>query len=135
MKIIDELTTKATTKFISKILTIITGLAVFDAIYFHFIYRGFRKMIHEIQGFPMVVRLESALICYLVLTGLLYYFIILPGRPATDAALLGVGTYAVYETTSYAVLKKWEPQIVIIDSLWGGALFYLVTSVVYFVNM
>jgi uncharacterized membrane protein len=135
MKIIDELTTKATTKFISKILTIITGLAVFDAIYFHFIYRKFRKMIHEIQGFPMVVRLESALICYLVLTGLLYYFIILPGRPATDAALLGVGTYAVYETTSYAVLKKWEPQIVIIDSLWGGALFYLVTSVVYFVNM
>jgi uncharacterized membrane protein len=114
---------------------IIIGLAVFDAIYFQFSYSGFSKMIYEIQGSPLVVRWESALICYLALTGLLYYFIILPGRPATDAALLGVGTYAVYETTSYAVLKKWEPQIAVIDSLWGGALFYLVTSLVYWMKI
>lgn len=122
------------TKFAKDVLTIIIGLAVFDAIYFQFTYSGFSKMIQEIQGSNMTIRWESALICYLALTGLLYYFIILPGRPATDAALLGVGTYAVYETTSYAVLKKWEPQIAVIDSLWGGALFYLVTSVVYFRN-
>ena len=78
------------------------------------------------------MRLESAIACYLALTGLLYYFIVREGRSATDAALLGVGTYAVYETTSYATLKNWDPKVAAIDTLWGGALFYLVTNVVYF---
>ena len=122
-------------KIIATILTILFGLVIIDAIYLLFIYRGFSNMIRNIQGTNMSVRLESAVICYLALTGLLYYFIILPGRPATDAALLGLGTYAVYETTSYAVLKKWELQIALIDSLWGGALFYLVTSFVYWMNI
>jgi uncharacterized membrane protein len=128
-------TNLVTGEMAKKILAIIVGLAVFDAIYIQFIYSGFSKMIQDIQGAPLVVRLESALLCYLALTGLLYYFIILPGRPATDAALLGVGTYAIYETTSYAVLKKWQLEIAIIDSLWGGALFYLVTSVIYWMKI
>ena len=79
----------------------------------------------------MTFRLGSAAVCYIALTDILYYFIILPKRPATDAALLGFGTYAVYETTSYALMKNWDLSIAVIDSLWGGALFYLVTSLVY----
>ena len=87
-------------------------------------------MIQTIQGAPIQMRPEGAIICYLALTGLLYYFIVREGRPATDAALLGLGTYAVYETTSYAVIKQWDAQIAIIDTLWGGALFYFVTTAI-----
>jgi uncharacterized membrane protein len=112
---------------------ILFALFVLDAVYIQFIYGGFSKMISRVQGSPIRLRWESAVICYLVLASMLYYFIILPGRPATDAALLGFGTYAVYETTSYALLKDWELHIAVIDSLWGGALFYLTTRVVYLV--
>jgi len=118
-----------------KIAAILVGLLVFDAIYFQFMYGSFSKMIQKIQGSSMTFRPESAIVCYLALTGLLYYFIILPNRPATDAALLGLGTYAVYESTNYALIKNWEPQIAIIDTIWGGALFYLVTSVVYWLRV
>ena len=118
-----------------KQLTIIfIALLVFDAIYFQFIYGSFSKMIQKIQGSPISMRLESAFVCYLALTGLLYYFIILPKRPATDAGLLGLGVYTVYESTNYAVIKNWQPHIAVIDSLWGGALFYLVTKVVYLLD-
>jgi uncharacterized membrane protein len=112
---------------------ILFALFVLDAVYIQFIYGGFSKMISRVQGSPIRLRWESAVICYLVLASMLYYFIILPGRPATDAALLGFGTYAVYETTSYALLKDWELHIAVIDSLWGGALFYLATMVVHLV--
>lgn len=114
-----------------KLLVILVALLVFDGIYLQSIYGMFSKMIQRIQGSSITLRLESAVVCYLVLTGLLYYFIIREDRPATDAALLGLGTYAVYETTSYAVIKDWELGIAVMDTLWGGALFYLVTLAVY----
>jgi len=114
-----------------KLFAILLGLILFDLIYFQFIYGSFSKMIERIQGSSIVLRPVSAIICYLALTGLLYYFIIREGKSAKDAALLGLGTYAVYETTSYAVLKNWDLQVAVTDTLWGGALFYLVTSVVY----
>ena len=117
------------------LIAILVLLLAFDAIYLQFIYGGFSKMIHDIQGSAMKLRWEGAVVCYLVLTGLLYYFIVREGRPAFDAALLGFGTYAVYESTSYALLKDWNMQIAVIDSLWGGALFYLVTSVVYWLKL
>lgn len=114
---------------------ILLGLLLFDAVYLSFIYAGFSKMIQNVQGSPMKLRIESAVVCYLALTGLLYYFIVREGRPATDAALLGLGTYAVYETTSYALIKNWELNLAIIDTLWGGALFYLVTTAVYWLRV
>jgi len=118
-----------------KLLVILLSLVILDLIYFQFTYSKFSKMIQNIQGSDMSVRLGSAVVCYLVLTGLLYYFIILPRRPAVDAAILGFGTYAVYETTSYALMRDWDLQIAIIDSLWGGILFYFVTSVVYWLKI
>jgi len=110
---------------------IVFALLVLDVIYFQFSYSVFSKMIARVQGSAVQLRWESAILCYLVLASMLYYFIILPGRPATDAALLGFGTYAVYETTSYALLKNWELHLAIMDSLWGGVLFYLATTIVY----
>ena len=92
-------------------------------------------MIQKVQGAPITMRVESVVVCYLALTGLLYYFIVREGKSANDAALLGLGTYAVYETTSYALMKNWDLQIAVIDTLWGGALFYLVTSAVYMLKI
>lgn len=118
-----------------QLAAILFALVAFDVIYFQFTFAGFSKMVTRIQGSPIQMRLESAVVCYLALAGLLYYFIIIPGKPATDAALLGLGTYAVYDATNYAVLKEYDLQFAVMDSLWGGALFYLVTSLVYWMKI
>ena len=39
---------------------------------------------------------------------------------------------AVYETTNYATLNKWAPDIVIMDIIWGGVLLSLTTFLVTF---
>lgn len=118
-----------------KLAAILVGLIVLDMVYFQFSYSGFSKMVQNVQGSPMTLRPESAVACYLALGGLLYYFIVREGKSPKDAALLGLGTYAVYETTSYAVMKNWDLQVAVIDTLWGGALFYLVTSAVYWLKV
>lgn len=92
-------------------------------------------MIVNVQGAPIKIRLFGAILCYFVLAGLLSYFIVEPRKTTIDAGLLGVGVYAVYETTSYAVLKDWNATIATIDTLWGGVLFYLVTSVIYWLRL
>ena len=57
------------------------------------------------------------------------YFIIKPRRSVSDAFLLGIVIYAVYETTSKALLKNWSYKIVFMDTLWGGILFTLTTFI------
>lgn len=118
-----------------KLAAILVGLLVFDAVYLQFIYASFSKMVQKVQGSAMTIRPESAVACYLALTGLLYYFIVREGKSPNDAALLGLGTYAVYEATSYALMKNWDLQIAVMDTLWGGALFYLVASAVYWLKV
>ena len=48
-----------------------------------------------------------------------------------DAFILGIVIYGVYETTTYAILEKWSPLAVILDTFWGGLLFTLTTYISY----
>ena len=38
-------------------------------------------------------------------------------------ALLGATVYGVYELTNHATLDKWPIWMVVVDTLWGAALF------------
>ena len=115
------------------VLAIILGsFLLLDAAYISAISTLFGTMIERIQGSPMSVNLWGAAVCYLTITFGLYYFIIREKRSPFDAGLLGLVIYAVYETTSLATLKKWDKNIVLIDSAWGFVLFYLTTMVVYY---
>ena len=58
------------------------------------------------------------------------YFIIKPKKSVSDAFLLGIVIYGVYETTNYALLKNWSILTVIIDTLWGGILFAITTYII-----
>ena len=42
---------------------------------------------------------------------------------------LGAATYAVYDFTSLAILKKYEVGVAIADTVWGGVLFATVFSI------
>jgi uncharacterized membrane protein len=107
-------------------------LIVIDSIYLNLIKDFFSKQIQAVQGSPIKINFLGAAICYIFLIIGLNYFIIKPKRPVSDAFLLGLVIYGVYETTNYALLSKWSISTVIIDTLWGGILFALTT---YLVNL
>lgn len=123
---------EANTLFV--LLAILVSLLALDAVYLSMIYTMFGKMIQGIQGSAMTLNVWGAVLCYAALTFGLWYFIVREKRSPLDAGLLGLVIYAVYETTSLATLKKWEPMVALMDSVWGFVLFYLVATAVYFLQ-
>jgi len=79
-----------------------------------------QKTIRTVQGKPMKIRWQGALLCYIALTGILYATQKLNYR---DTFLLGMGIYAIYEGTNYAIFRDWPLWMVVLDTLWGGILF------------
>jgi len=102
-------------------------LLLFDFIYIGFQLTQFKKIYNTIQGAPLHINLIGAGLCYLLLTFILYYYIILPKKTVKDAFILGFCIYGVYDTTTYALLKDYPASMAIMDTLWGGTLFAAVT--------
>ena len=82
------------------------------------------SMIKKIQGVPLKIRYIPTIIVYLALS----YLVTLPNN-TTDAFLLGLSTFAVYDFTNYATLKNYSLQFALMDSLWGGILFAIVHNI------
>lgn len=78
------------------------------------------RMIQDIQGSSLQVRWLPALLVYPALATLL-----LQASSVKQAALIGLATYAVYDLTSYALLKNYQLSFAIADTLWGAILFSL----------
>jgi uncharacterized membrane protein len=106
-------------------------LLMLDAAFLTVIKDMFALQVAEVQRVVMEVKYLGAVLCYALLIFALYYFIIKDRRPVIDAILLGFVIYGVYETTTYALLKKWKLQTVVIDTLWGGILLGLTTMATY----
>lgn len=116
-------------------ITIIFIISVFFIFFdIGFLYlnsRTFEQQIKQVQTTPLEIRYESAIACYILLIGVLYYFIIREHKTPSEAFLLGIAIYGVYETTTYSTLKKWKLETVMKDTIWGGILFYLTTFMTY----
>ena len=109
-------------------------LIVFLSLDFAFLYSMrsvFNKQIIAVQGSPIVFNVYGAILSYIALIFGIYYFIIREKKSILDAFLLGIVIYAVYETTTLALLKNWTYKTAIIDTIWGGTLFALTTFIVY----
>lgn len=106
-----------------------------DSIYLSTFSGFYNNIIKSIQGTTIQFKLDGAVLCYLLLIYGLYYFIISQKRSIKDAFLLGIIIYGVYETTNYAIIDKWDPKAVVLDTLWGGILFATTTAIVYKITM
>ena len=115
----------------SQITIIAITMLFLDAIYLATVGTSFSKMIQQIQGSEIKLQYVSVAACYLILVFGLYYFVVKEHRDAFDAFLLGFVIYGVYDTTNYATIKGWKWYLALIDTIWGGTLFYLTTKVVY----
>ena len=103
---------------------------ILDFVYLNVIKGYFDNQIKSVQGSPIKINYLGAAMCYILLIVGINYFIIKPRKSVSDAFLLGIIIYGVYETTNYALLKNWKILTVIIDTLWGGILFAATTYIV-----
>lgn len=83
----------------------------------------FNSQIRAVQGSNMAMNYIAAGLCYLVIIGCIYRFIIMSGASILDAALLGWSIYLIYELTNKALFTNWAWLTVAIDGLWGGVVF------------
>jgi uncharacterized membrane protein len=105
---------------------------ILDFVYLNVIKGYFNNQIKSVQGSPIQINYLGAALCYILLIVGINYFIIKPRKSVSDAFLLGIIIYGVYETTNLALFKNWSILTVIIDTLWGGLLF---ASTTYIVNL
>jgi uncharacterized membrane protein len=114
------------------ILFLITAilLVAIDFIYLKTTRSYFENQVKIVQGSPLQVNLLGLILSYIFLIFGLNYFIIKSKRSPYDAFLLGILIYGVFETTNYALFKKWSIFTVILDTLWGGTLFAIVTFII-----
>ena len=82
------------------------------------------KMIKDIQGSPIVLRVLPAIAIYVAIG-----FIISRAASPLEAAAIGAATYAIYDLTNYATLTKYDLTFAITDIIWGGVLFGLTALV------
>ena len=118
-------------QLVKTLFIISVTLLTLDFIFLSANQKMFEIQIADVQRVSLQFRPMGAILCYIALVFGLYYFIIKTNRSPLDAFLLGVVINAVYEGTSYAILKKWKWQTVVMDTLWGGVLLSLTTIITY----
>jgi len=108
-----------------KLLITAIVFVIIDGIFLTMMKPYFENQVIAVQGSALKANITATLLCYVFLIFGIYYFIIQPNKSVQDAFLFGIVVYAVYETTSRALLTKWKWTTVFIDTLWGGILFAL----------
>lgn len=108
-----------------KLLITAIVFVIIDGIFLTMMKPYFENQVKLVQGSALKVNITATILCYVFLIFGIYYFIIQPNKSVQDAFLFGIVIYAVYETTSRALLTKWKWSTVFIDTLWGGILFAL----------
>ena len=111
-------------------LTILFIILAVDSVYLFLTKSIFGEVVAKIQRTAMQLRLEGAVIVYLLLALGFYYFIVKPGRSAWEAGLFGLIIYGTFDFTNYAMFKNYDLMTAIMDTVWGSILFAL-TKVVY----
>lgn len=101
-----------------------------DSIYLFLSKNYFKKQVFDVQKSQIQLRIIPTVLCYIALIFGIYYFILREKKSWKEAFLLGIVIYAVYETTNYAIFKQWKLKTVLMDTLWGGILFAIVTKIV-----
>ena len=106
-------------------------IVTLDALFLQTIKKQLIIQIQKVQCKPIEINIFGALMCYISIIFGFYYFIIRQNKSITDAFLLGLVIYSIFEFTNYSLLKDWSLLTVAVDSLWGGILFALTAFIIY----
>ena len=109
---------------------ILVIMLALDSVYLYFTKSIFGQMVAKIQRTALEFKMVGAVVVYLLLAIGLYVFIVEPGKSLWHAALFGLVIYGVYDFTSYAILKKYDLNVAIMDMVWGSVLMTGTTYIV-----
>ena len=84
-----------------------------------------QRMIFDIQGSKLVLRIAPAIVVYVLLA----YLLTIPKSPL-EAFMLGASVYGVYDFTNYSTIKNYSLRFAFMDTTWGGVLM----TIAYFVK-
>lgn len=101
-----------------------------DSVYLKLSKDYFKSQIKRVQGSPLEMNIVGLLLCYTFLVFGFHYFVIEKKMSLLDSFWLGILIYSVYELTNYALFTNWSFMTVIIDTLWGGVLFFLAAFII-----
>ena len=105
-------------------------LVILDSIYLNVAKNYFNKQINLVQGSNIDLNLIAIILCYIFIIIGFNYFVIYKKLSSAEAGLLGLMIYGVYELTNMALFKKWQWSSVVMDTAWGGVLFFLTSVIV-----
>lgn len=133
----------STSSSVVSILFIMSVLVIIDTIYISITRKWYENQIVTIQRVAMNIKPIGAFVCYLFLVFGLWHFVLSPSARSgkkmeeiiSNAFLLGLIVYGVYASTSYALLKKWSPNLAMADTIWGGSLFGLTAFVFLYLKL
>ena len=97
-------------------------------------YDMYKNQFERINNSGFIINNEfylSCIIAYLLVAFSLYYFVLQRNNnnKLLDAFLLGIVIYGIYNSTNKATINKWSINESIIDTLWGGILFTIITFI------
>ena len=107
---------------------------VLDIVFWQINTRLIELQVIDVQRTAMKVNVLPAIICYLVIFFVLYWFILRTHRSVLDAALLGGAINAIFELTNFSLLKHWHLNMVLLDIAWGAFLWGFVVFATYRVS-
>ena len=112
-----------------KYLLILILVLLLDSTYLSLIQTTMLKVIKNVQNKPLKINWTYLILCYLLISFTIYYFVIKERKSILYSFILGCCINGIYETTNMTVLNSWNQNIVFIDTLWGGILFSLVNYI------
>jgi uncharacterized membrane protein len=117
-------------------------LLAIDSIFVYSVSGKYKNMIYNIQSKShMNINIFGVILSYSMLLLAYYWFIypdliILKQNNNTNITpilinsfILGIVLYGVYDFTNMAIFKNWNIGLAILDVLWGGILFTLLTYI------
>tara|TARA_Y100000741_G_scaffold253871_1_gene195454 strand:- start:151 stop:522 length:372 start_codon:yes stop_codon:yes gene_type:complete len=119
---------------IKDIFFILFVILFLDFLYISTFGKYFSYLFQNVQKSPLKVNLFGFVCAYILLTFAVYYFGFLKNLSSKDMFILGFCIYGVYDLTNYTTFKNWEMKMVILDSLWGGTLFYSTHKIVSYLS-
>jgi uncharacterized membrane protein len=106
-------------------------MLVLDGIWLYLIAgNAFSAVVENIQGSIMKVRPLGAVVAYTAMI-LLFNQFITKESSGWDAFLLGFLAYAIFDGTNYSIFSNYDLKTAVVDTLWGGSLFWLTSKIVF----
>jgi uncharacterized membrane protein len=128
-------------KVLTELALAAVSFLILDGIWLAVIMKDhYSKIIYDIQGSALEANFIAALLCYFVLIGGLYYFVIMRIKTFDILQILylsipfGITVYGTYDFTTSTVLKGWDLGTAFIDVAWGSTVSSITSILVLLVS-